>query len=120
MFRRRYRKQTGGGRGARRAFLSLSGLAQDAKAVILTNGDKQTLEMGMFPDVVVRALKSRHPNPNVVAVAGGNDHGVINKRPRRGSRTQLTSRQVAHYGAGSSTDPGGDDPNECDNPIRVC
>jgi len=55
----------------RRGRCSLADLAQDADAVILTNGDKQTLEMGMFPGVAVRVLNSRPANPNVVVAAGG-------------------------------------------------
>ena len=65
------RKRKGECRAERRGgLLVLSDLAQEATAVVLTNGDKQTLEMGLFPGAAVRVLKSRPTNPNVIVAAG--------------------------------------------------
>jgi Fe2+ transport system protein FeoA len=80
MFRRRFRKQNRGCGGGRcRRASPLSELSQDASAVILSNHDKQTLEMGMFPGVAIRVLKNRPANPSVV-VAAGDSRYIISRQ----------------------------------------
>ncbi|QHI68300.1 FeoA family protein [Tichowtungia aerotolerans] len=80
MFGRCFRRRNRGCRAAGcRCACRLSELGQDTSAVILSNHDKQTLEMGMFPGVAIRILKNHPSNPSVV-VAAGDSRYIISRQ----------------------------------------
>jgi len=56
----------------------LSDFAQGADVVVISNGDKQTLEMGLFSGALVHVMKNRPGDANMV-VAAGESRYIISK-----------------------------------------
>ncbi len=67
----------GGGQGICCAH-PISDFAKGAEVVVLSNSDKQTLEMGVFSGVPVHILKNRPNDPNML-IAVGDSRYIISK-----------------------------------------
>jgi Fe2+ transport system protein FeoA len=56
----------------------LSDFAQGADVVVISNGDRKTLEMGLFSGALVHVMKNRPGDANMV-VAAGESRYIISK-----------------------------------------
>jgi Fe2+ transport system protein FeoA len=56
----------------------LSDFAQGAEIVVVSNSDRKTLEMGLFSGALVRVMKNR-PNDANMVVAAGESRYIISK-----------------------------------------
>jgi Fe2+ transport system protein FeoA len=56
----------------------LSDFAQGADVVVISNGDRQTLEMGLFSGALVHVMKNR-PNDANMVVAAGESRYILSK-----------------------------------------
>lgn len=56
----------------------LSDFAQGADVVVLSNGDRKTLEMGLFSGALVHVMKNR-PGDTSMVVAAGESRYIISK-----------------------------------------
>ena len=56
----------------------LSDFAQGADIVVISNSDRKTLEMGLFSGAVVKVIKNR-PNDANMVVAAGESRYIISK-----------------------------------------
>lgn len=56
----------------------LSDFAQGADVLVISNGDRQTLEMGLFTGASVQVIKNR-PNDANMVVAAGESRYIISK-----------------------------------------
>ncbi|MCU0858691.1 MAG: ferrous iron transport protein A [Pontiellaceae bacterium] len=60
----------------------LSDFAEDAEVVVVCNGDRKTLEMGLFSGARVHVIKNRPDDANMV-VAAGEGRYIISKKTAR-------------------------------------
>ena len=56
----------------------LSDFAQGADVVVVSNGDRKTLEMGLFSGALVHVMKNR-PSDTSMVVAAGESRYIISK-----------------------------------------
>jgi Fe2+ transport system protein FeoA len=56
----------------------LSDFAQGADVVVISNGDRKTLEMGLFSGALVHVMKNR-PGDSSMVVAAGESRYIISK-----------------------------------------
>jgi len=70
-------QESGGGQGICCAH-PLSDFAQGADVVIVSNKDRKTLEMGLFTGALVKVIKNR-PNDANMVVAAGESRYIISK-----------------------------------------
>ena len=80
-FRNRSRQRCGRGQGGRDGICCahlLSDFAQGADVVVISNGDRKTLEMGLFSGALVHVMKNRPGDANMV-VAAGESRYIISK-----------------------------------------
>ena len=56
----------------------LSDFAQGAQVVVISNGDRKTLEMGLFSGALVTVIKNRPGDANMV-IAAGEGRYIISK-----------------------------------------
>ena len=56
----------------------LSDFAQGADVVVVSNGDRKTLEMGLFSGALVHVMKNR-PGDTSMVVAAGESRYIISK-----------------------------------------
>ena len=56
----------------------LSDFAQGADVVVLSNGDRKTLEMGLFSGALVHVMKNR-PGDTSMVIAAGESRYIISK-----------------------------------------
>ena len=56
----------------------LSDFAQGADIVVVSNSDRKTLEMGLFTGALVKVIKNREKDANMV-VAAGESRYIISK-----------------------------------------
>jgi len=56
----------------------LSDFAQGADVVVVSNSDRKTLEMGLFTGALVKVIKNREKDANLV-VAAGESRYIISK-----------------------------------------
>ena len=56
----------------------LSDFAQGADVVVISNGDRKTLEMGLFSGALVHVMKNR-PGDTSMVVAAGESRYIISK-----------------------------------------
>ena len=56
----------------------LSGFAQNAEVIIISNADKKTLEMGLFSGAHITVIKNRPHDANLV-IASGESRYIISR-----------------------------------------
>ncbi len=80
-FRKRQPQRCGQGHGAGGGICCahpLSDFAQGANVVVISNSDRKTLEMGLFTGALVKVMKNR-PNDANMVVAAGESRYIISK-----------------------------------------
>lgn len=80
--RRRHCRRCGDGGESLCCNRPLSDFAQGAEVTVVSNGDRKTLEMGLFSGAAVRVIKNR-PNDANLVIAAGEGRYILSKEAAR-------------------------------------